>query len=411
MEKRNFAQLLLALLSSGYHDVVASDLNRTLPVRLTVALAKPVGWLLPVRNNASALFFFFPFCHVGGAERVHADIVGCFHRERPWVFFTKRSLNGKFRHLFSAARSFNLWFFCKFCYPVSVGIMAGFVNRHRKPVVFGANSLFYYLLVPYLKPGVRCLDLSHAFGAGVEEFSLYAAARLEARVVINRRTMEDLRQQYAANGVDPFLCERLVLIGNATYVPDKCPVKRTTGPLTVLYVGRGSVEKRVHLIGKAARICREKGVSAHFVLVGDVLDAVAPVDREFCTFAGEITDSGELERLYRRAHVILIASSREGFPLTVMEGMANGVVPVCTSVGGIPEQVRYGESGLLVADAGENEVAHALADAVVQLDRERGMLARLSRGAHARAQENFGRDSFCAAYRRLVFPRSASNGE
>lgn len=400
--KKGFAALFFELLSNGYSDITVSEMNRTLVVRLLVWLAMPIGWLLPFRNRSS-LFFFFPFFHVGGAERVHADIVACVADRKPWVIFTKKSQNEAFRHLFErGSRLFNLWPFCKYFYPLSLGIAAGFINRHRAPVVLGSNSLFFYLLVPYLRPEIRCIDLTHAFGGGGEDFSLYTAERLCKRVVINRKTRNDFERQYADNQIDPTLSERIVVIGNSAEVPEICPEKSVHGPLLVLYVGRSSEEKRVHLIGRAARLCESRGIAAVFLLVGDVYDAVNPADREFCQFAGEVSNAEELAALYRKAHAVVIASSREGFPMTVMEGMANGAVPICTAVGGIPEHVRNGENGFLVANNDEGEVASALADAVVLLDKDRSAFTGISRNAHAYARKHFGRDSFCAEYWLLI---------
>jgi len=132
-------------------DLLFTRLNTTLLVRVIVAIGSAIGRLLPVQN-ASSIFFFFPFYHVGGAERVHAAIVGCFPAERPWLFFTKKSANDGFLSLFGRqARLFDNWQLLKYGYPLSVGMMAGIISRHEKPVVFGSNSLFFYLLLPYLK--------------------------------------------------------------------------------------------------------------------------------------------------------------------------------------------------------------------------------------------------------------------
>jgi glycosyltransferase involved in cell wall biosynthesis len=402
LQNKGILSLCGQLLTKGYSDVTVSEMNRTLTIRLLVTLSKPLGWLLPFKNS-SATFFFFPFFHVGGAERVHADIIACMSDRKPWVIFTKKSANSAFRSLFSrGARLLNLWPFCKYLYPVSVGIMAGFINKHSNPVVFGANSLFFSLLVPSIKPESRCIDLIHAFGGGVEDFTIYAAPRLDARVVINHKTREDLTTQYLLSGINPTLAERIVLIGNATRVPEHCPDKSSGSSLTVVYVGRGSQEKRVHLFGAVARLCKERGVAATFLLVGNVIDSVYPADREFCEFVGEVTVASELESLYRTAHILIISSSREGFPMTVMEGMANGVVPLCTAVGGIPEHVHHEQNGLLIESLAENEIVESLAAAVALLSQDRKMLTRLSHAAHSYARDFFSEEKFCEAYRRLI---------
>src|SRR5512139_3797427 len=134
--------------------------------RFLTETGKFVGRLLPLRNP-SGLFFFFPFYHIGGAERVHADIVSCVADRRPWVLFAKRSRDDALKGEFGrSCRMFTWWFLLKYCYPVSAGILAGIINRHGKATVFGCNSLFFYKLLPLLDSRAAAMDLLHAFGGG-----------------------------------------------------------------------------------------------------------------------------------------------------------------------------------------------------------------------------------------------------
>lgn len=383
-------------------DLLAMELNESLPVRLLAALGKPVGWLLPFRNR-SALFLFFPFLHVGGAERVHGAVTGCLADRRPWVFFTKRSENDRFRQLFPAqSRLCNIWFLLKCGYPFSVGIMAGFINRHRNPVVFGSNSLFYYLLLPHLRPGVRRIDLLHAGSGAPARFSLPVASLLDRRVVVTPGIIGNLRARYLDQGLDPALLERVEVIENGVSVPAERPHRDGHDPLIVLFVGRGSPEKRVHLVGRAASRCREMGLPVQFVLVGEVEKALLPKDRESCRLLGEIADPGELIQIYARAAILLITSSREGFPLVIMEAMAHGVVPVSTAVGGIPEHLRHGENGLLLIEGEEEQIVEELVLALRLLCGNRLLLERLSLAAYSYARERFDSRLFCRAYRRIL---------
>lgn len=383
-------------------DMLITRLNGTPLVRLLVRAAMAVGYLLPCRNRSS-LFFFFPFLHVGGAERVHADIVGCFAGEKPWVFFTKKSDNRTFRGLFpQQARLFDIWPLLKYGYPFSVGVMAGLINRHREAAVFGSNSLFYYLLIPYLASHVRRVDLLHAFGGASDQFSLPVADRLDGRVVITEKTRQDIAEQYRAHGLGARLLERVVLIENRVPVPGRCPRRHESDRLSVIFVGRGSPEKRVHLVGRAASRCLARSIPADFSLVGDVGDAVESADRENCRLLGEVSDPRELEKIYALADLLVLTSSREGFPLVVMEAMARGVVPVCTAVGGIPFHVRHEINGLLLEDGADDRIVEQLTAAVARLAENRAELAELSRSAFDYASRHFSGADFCTAYREIV---------
>ena len=53
--------------------------------------------------NKKTIFFFFPYYHIGGAERVHLRITQCLKDKKNIVFFTDRSRDNKFRPSFLKA--------------------------------------------------------------------------------------------------------------------------------------------------------------------------------------------------------------------------------------------------------------------------------------------------------------------
>jgi len=371
-------------------------------VRLGSGLGRLIGRLLPVRNR-SGLFFFFPFYHTGGAEQVHATIVNCFAQERPWVFFTKRSQDQRFWKQFTvAARCFAVGPFLKYGYPFSAGLLAGLIGSHPGARVFGCNALFYYLLLPHLPDHVRATDLLHGLGGGAERFALPVLDRLQQRVVISQGVADQLLACYRAEGVAAGFDSRLTVIANRVEVPPVCPEKAAAGPLQLLFVGRGSQEKRIHLIGRAARRCSDQGLPVVFTLAGDVAAWLEAGDDACCRLTGQIDDQETLGQLYQEAHLVLITSSREGFPLTVMEGMAQGCVPLCTAVGGIAEHVRHLENGWLLPADDDDAVVEALVAAVITLADDRQSLARLSANAYGYAGRHFSGERFCEQYQRVI---------
>jgi len=67
--------------------------------------------------------------------------------------------------------------------------------------------------------------------------------------------------------------------------------------------------------------------------------------------------------ILRASDMFVLSSRVEGNPMSVMEAMAAGLPVVSTAVGGVPELVRAGETGLLVP----SEDAAALAQAMQAL--------------------------------------------
>lgn len=377
---------------------------------IAINAGRIIGFFVPQRNQ-SAIFFFFPFYQVGGAERIHADIVGCVAEQKPWVFFTNRSKDDKFKYLFEGhARLFEVSFLTtgSIAYYFWIGALTAFINRHHNALVFGCNNVLFYHLLPHLKRKVRRLDLLHAFGGGIEGVSLPFVDEIDTRVIYSSKVYAELKEQYAAAAreVDPKIIDRVLFINNQVAVPDEFPVKPEGARLKVLYVGRGAEEKRIHLVGRAATECRRAGIPTEFSFIGDVDDFIEPMDRDACILRGEIADTSVLNKFYDEADVLLMTSSREGVPMVIMEAMAHGAVPVSTNVGGIPDHVKHGVNGLLITANDEAEIVSALVGYIAQLCEDRLSLQKMSHNAFDYARENFTLSNFCSAYRRLLLGES-----
>jgi glycosyltransferase involved in cell wall biosynthesis len=83
--------------------------------------------------------------------------------------------------------------------------------------------------------------------------------------------------------------------------------------------------------------------------------------------------------------VVLPNQDRDGIPNTLIEALASGVPVVSTAISGIPEAVRDGESGLLVAERDPE----ALAAALVRLMTDADLRARCAREGRRVAESMF----------------------
>jgi glycosyltransferase involved in cell wall biosynthesis len=68
----------------------------------------------------------------------------------------------------------------------------------------------------------------------------------------------------------------------------------------------------------------------------------------------------QVRELLKEADLFVMSSFAEGVPVVLMEAMAAGVPVVATRIAGVPELVRDGYSGLLVAPGDANEMANAV---------------------------------------------------
>jgi len=111
-------------------------------------------------------------------------------------------------------------------------------------------------------------------------------------------------------------------------------------------------------------------------------------------FLGVRTD---VPAILAAADVFVLSSLWEGNPLSVMEAMATGKPVIATAVGGVPELVEDGVSGILVPP----QKPEALAEAMIRLAQHPALRQKMGEAARQRALERFGVDRMAREYERL----------
>jgi glycosyltransferase involved in cell wall biosynthesis len=149
-------------------------------------------------------------------------------------------------------------------------------------------------------------------------------------------------------------------------------------------------QKRLDLWLEIARRIAERQPAARFLLVGEgPLRAATEVLAARLGLGGRALFAGQREdvRPYLAAlDVYLMSSEFEGLPLALLEAMAAGRAVVATAVGGVPEAIADGESGVVRA---VGDVA-GLAAAAAGLLADPARRAALGAAARRRVAERFG---------------------
>ena len=101
-------------------------------------------------------------------------------------------------------------------------------------------------------------------------------------------------------------------------------------------------------------------------------------------FLGHVANE-KLPEHYRRAAVCVMPSISETFGIPLVEAMACGTPTIATKAGGMPEIVQHQRTGLLV-EVGD---AAGLADAIRRLISDAALQQRMSDAARARAVDHF----------------------
>lgn len=267
-------------------------------------------------------------------------------------------------------------------------LKAGLVGRlagpaARVPTLYTPHCLDYRTDFYDGWPGVRsrrlkALSMERALGLVTAGF--VAVSEDERQGALDDHLVPETRTHTILNGVEPAL---------ATAPDPGLMAFRGEGPL-LGFVSGLRIQKGLPTLLEALELLHERGTPVRFAIVGDgeLWDEVrGRID------AGPLRDttllapfSGPMSSYLHALDGFVLASYWEALPLAVLEAMHAGLPVVATSVGGTPEAVQDGRTGMLVPRAD----AVALADRLHLLATDAELRHRMGQAGLRLARERFG---------------------
>src|SRR5436309_1145750 len=235
------------------------------------------------------------------------------------------------------------------------------------------------VLTPHSDPGVDSAS-KRLFDKVVPQATLRLADRVIALTASEGRYLERLRVdpgriRVIPNGVD---------MAEFAHIPPRRP---KADPITILFVGRLYPRQKGLEYLIAAFAVAQSRRKARLRLVGDdwggrtalqTLASSLGVGRAV-EFVGELPRTRVI-REYESADLFVLPSLFEPFGIVLLEAMAAGLPIIASRVGGIPDVIEDGRTGILV----EPRNVQALADAIDSLVADPSL--RMKMGAEGRAQ-------------------------
>lgn len=318
-----------------------------------------------IRNSKSQIIFIFPHISTGGGERVHADIMKVVADHHPLCLISYFSINQDMKGEFqkhSQLIDLRRWGWKTSFKKKMVKKVASIINEKENILVFGCGNHFFYDMLPHLAPHVKKVDLMHTFLGHLdlpyafERYSIPVAHLIDKRIVLGQRHKKRLTAFYQDHNLDLSFANRVLAIHNKIDTPDKIINKEFNGILNALFVARNGWEKRTELFLEITRECYKRQLPIRFTMIGDFENFTEEVN-DNVTITGKITNKEVLNSYYEKAHLILVTSLFEGFPMVLLEGMSKGVVPICTDVGVISDFVNEEKrTGFIIANS--DDVVH-----------------------------------------------------
>jgi glycosyltransferase involved in cell wall biosynthesis len=184
---------------------------------------------------------------------------------------------------------------------------------------------------------------------------------------------------------------RVVVLHNPVLLPQRDEAEAPPrAPATLVFLGHLEAGKGCHDLLRAMGTIVAAVPQARLLLCGDgqrdeARALVAALGLQANVDLPGWVDARQRAALLDAATVFVLPSHAEGLPMSLLEAMAHGAPVVATAVGGIPEAVRDGVEGVLVApgDAG------ALAAAVLGLLADPDARMRLGAAGRERVRTEF----------------------
>lgn len=171
---------------------------------------------------------------------------------------------------------------------------------------------------------------------------------------------QEISKQLRSHG---FPLEKFIIVynglkGNLPYDP------RSNTRVRILFFARLELIKGIdHFIEAISRLNQTYSdqIEVHIYGAGTFTDAARDLAQKFprnIYFHGFF--EGDFQSIFVKSDVYVLPSLMEGLPYTVLEAMKAGCCIVSTQVGGLPELVVNGKSGLLIAPHNIEELVQAL---------------------------------------------------
>ena len=178
-------------------------------------------------------------------------------------------------------------------------------------------------------------------------------------IVLSNKEKEQIEKEYHSQRV--FVLPNCIDLSSASSFFRKDFPQR----LNILYLGRIEPNKGIDYICDAASRLQDAGIDFMLHFAGKEQGSNHYVDRlrellgERFVYEGVVSGKDK-DELLKLCDVFLLPSFYEGLPMSLLECMSFGMVPVATDVGSIRDFVEQGETGLFVKVKDVESIVNAI---------------------------------------------------
>lgn len=255
-------------------------------------------------------------------------------------------------------------------------------------MVIANLSPISFELLRYVPRDVFRVGVAHADNAGVYETVRIYASHLDLLATVS----QTIRVQVEAMPEFRQVSVRYLPLGVPMPAAGWQPHRDPQSPLRILYFGRVEREqKRPHLFPEIYKQLQASGIPFAWTIAGDGAErpALEQVMRsssphQTIRFSGNVPYAS-VPHLLKENDVFLLASDYEGLPLSLLEAMGHGLVPVVSDLPSGVREVVDDSNGKRVAP----ENTQGYADAILWLHHHRAEMETMALKAREKVSSHF----------------------
>ena len=285
----------------------------------------------------------------------------------------------------------------------AVELLIHWVRREDIRFLIPMSNAVALAALPYLPSSCRIVTRLSSTSKNGVRLAVPLYERISAVVVHAPGHLDYLQQ------IDPRFTDKAVLVPNGvdttTFTPPSTYDLSNKSALRILYLGRLSIyDKGIDRLGPIVQSLSLMKANFRFTVVGSGLDE-KHVRRELSAFEkiGLVqfhpsVPPDQVPSIMRQHDVLLMPSRFEGFPNTLLEGMACGLVPVVSRLPGITDYIVEDEkSGFVCSQDDPGEFVARLA----MLSRDESLRRKMGSNAHQRVKNCFSLEAVGKSYHAL----------
>jgi glycosyltransferase involved in cell wall biosynthesis len=269
------------------------------------------------------------------------------------------------------------------------------ISEYQPDAVIANIGADAYEVLRYVPAGVTRVGVVHDLAMRPDILIPAYQENLDGVAVVNRHLVKDVLKagpavvcQYLAHGI-PI----------ATHLPSRSP--NPGQPLKIIFFGRLEPGKGTRLFPRIVAALNKRGIPFQWTIHGEGSEETFLRERLADEItAGHVVLSAKLPReevfsLVRRHDVFLMASQLEGGPLTLLEAMSLGLVPIGNDIPCLVQEVIREENGFRVSAHPDPQ---EYADAIATLHNDRDRLERMSAVARETITSQYSIEAMARRY-------------